>query len=567
MSVRSVRERIDAFLCANGLRPDSYDHYLAAVDAEERIVGGGGLDGDVVKGVAVLDELRSEGITNALVSSLLSLAASEGHASVKVFTKPENRRIFESLGFHVLAEAPKAFLLENGRGLEAYLRELEGLRREGRGGVAVMNANPFTLGHRYLMEQALHQVDTLYVIPVREERSAFPYAERLAMIRSAAAAFGGRVVVAEGSAYQISAATFPTYFLKDLSDAADTQMRLDLDLFIRHIAPALGASVRFVGSEPADPLTARYNVLMQESLPERGISVVEVPRLGLTGAEEGSLPVSASAVRAALAAGDYRAAAALTPEGTHPYLLAELAARALTLELETPLKPGLVCPDSPGAHRDMDAATMRRGIAAIRPFFPQMATATTVETLRERGISAEKAMFEATGGVNTHRGAIFAFGLALNALCRGAQVLDNERLIQSSLSQIAGEIIRNQLKDNTLAATPSVLHDARALALEGYQLLFRDWLPFYRLQTGQDPFARQKTLLRIMSTLDDTCVIRRAGAQRAQEVKREAARLLEDFSEEKLKTLCGRFAAEGISTGGAADMLALTLYFDSILIK
>ena len=350
MSVRSIRERVDAFLRTNGLRPDTYDHYLAALDADERIVAGGGLDGDVVKGIAVLDEVRSEGISNALVSSLLSLAASEGHASVKVFTKPENRRIFESLGFHVLAEAPRALLLENGRGLEAYLRELEGLRRGGRSGVAVMNANPFTLGHRYLMEQALRQVDTFYVIPVREERSAFPYAERLAMIRSAAADFGGRVVIAEGSAYQISAATFPTYFLKDLSDAAETQMRLDLDLFVRHIAPALGASVRFVGSEPADPLTARYNALMQEQLPPQGVSVVEVPRLSsvmpgsssvMPGPDRASVPVSASAVRGALAEGDYRTAAALTPAGTHPYLLAALAARALTLELASASDSGI----------------------------------------------------------------------------------------------------------------------------------------------------------------------------------------------------------------------------------
>ena len=70
---------------------------------------------------------------------------------MKVFTKPENRSVFESLGFRVLAEAPKAILMENGRGLEDYCRYL---RAHQAPGVIVMNANPFTLGHKYLIEQA-----------------------------------------------------------------------------------------------------------------------------------------------------------------------------------------------------------------------------------------------------------------------------------------------------------------------------------------------------------------------------------------------------------------------------
>ena len=224
----------------------------------------------------------------------------------------------------------------------------------------------------------------------------------------------------------------------------------------------------------------------------------------------------------------------------------------------------------------MDAATMRKGIAAIRPFFPRMALAATPEELRDLGLEAEKAMLEATGGVNTHRGAIFALGLALHALCGGTQVYDNEKLIQSSLSKMAGKIIHNQLKDNTLSATPSALHDARAMARNGYEALFRDWLPYYRLQMEEplsgsgpdrDVHARQKTLLRIMSTLDDTCVIRRVGAERAERVKAEAAELLGEIPgwTGHLRALCDRYAAEGISPGGAADMLALTIFMDSIL--
>ena len=144
-------------------------------------------------------------------------------------------------------------------------------------------------------------------------------------------------MVLEGSAYAISAATFPTYFLKDLSEASETQMRLDLDLFGRWIAPALNATVRFVGSEPSDPLTNRYNRLMLEVLP---LDVVEIPRLNA---------VSASAVRASLAQGRLSAASALCPASSRPYLVAALADRALRMELDTPCKPGLVGPDGNGA--------------------------------------------------------------------------------------------------------------------------------------------------------------------------------------------------------------------------
>ena len=111
------------------------------------------------------------------------------------------------------------------------------------------------------------------------------------------------------------------------------------------------------------------------------------------------------------------------------------------------------------------------------------------------------------------------------------------------------------------------------MADEGYRLLFEDWLPYYASGAGE-----LKTLLRIMSTLDDTCVIKRVGYERAQEVKQEASAILEaednyfsqGFAKNQFSSagseLCKRYAAEGISPGGAADMLALTIFIHSIII-
>ena len=617
-------DKVERFLGANGLRMEALDSYYTVQDADGNILAGAGLSGDIIKCVAVAPNMRSEGLLTPLISRIIA-----GHGNLKVFTKPEYQSLFESLGFKLLASAPLAILLENGRGLQQYCEYLRnqpssaGNYFSGRCqknqfpassakptrksvGVIVMNANPFTLGHKYLIDKALEQVDNLYVIPVKEDVSMFPYTERLQMIKSSSSGLSRRsqVIVLDGSDYSISAATFPTYFLKDITDASETQMRLDLDLFCKHIASALGATVRFAGSEPTDMLTAQYNSLMAEVLPKNGIEFVEIPRT----------EVSATRVRNALAQGDYCAAAAMCPATTRPYLLAVLAERALRMELDTPLKPGLVCPESNGAHKDMDYGTMLKGIAAIRPFFPRMAMASTPEELKQLGIDAEAAMMAATGGVNTHRGAIFALGLALNAVYtesmsaeRDLQLSDTQSIIKSTrvlgnLGTLAKELIDSDLQNthggDSVPTSPatgahSSLIGAKRIALTGYQQLFEDWLPFYRacsIEAGQSPVsgaftrtglrssaeemglcsaALQQLLLHIMSTLDDTCIIKRVGKERAEQLKVEASERLDSFASlrmtDVLSNMCKQFETEGISPGGAADMVALTIFFDSII--
>lgn len=595
------RQRIEAFLKRNGLRFDDMHYYAAITDDDGEMIAGGGLKGNVIKCVAVDDAHKGEAIANTLISHLIAHANEEGHSNVMLFTKPKNRQLFESLSFRLLAEAPEAVLMETGiGGINNMVEQLKKIKEEGevckennkeckeeektnlnittpqhlnpstpqplttttpRRGVVVMNCNPFTLGHRYLIEQAAKQVERLFVMVVREDCSLFAYAERKAMVEQGVAHLKN-VTVIDGSEYAISQATFPTYFLKRLDDAADTQMLLDLDLFRRHIAPALGATVRFVGTEPTDRLTRRYNQLMHEVLAD----VREIVRL-----EKKGNAVSASRVRKAMEQGDMSTIRQLVPPTTLPYIIAHLATQALQAELDTTPKPGLVDKDNNGAHRDMDYTLMQRSIDTLHPYFVQLALLGFADTLpshtsiRDIGIEAEKAMLSATNGVNTHKGALFSMGLAVVAAVHEKDTDSLQTTIKALAASFPDTNGTHGSKAKLLSKGTTAIKGALDNAREGYEMLFAEWLPFYiERRKERDAYTLHKTLLRIMCDLDDTNVIYRTDLATAEEVKQEARALLDNFSKAALKDMDRRYTARNISPGGAADMLSLTAFIGSI---
>lgn len=598
------RRRIEQFLGDNGLRLDDVDYYAALVDeTTDEIVAGGGLKGGVIKCVAVADGHKGEAVANQIVSHLIAHANADGHQCVKLFTKPQNQKMFESMSFRLLAEAPKAILMETGiGGIKRYSEELESEKGKVKSeksngklhhlnpstpqpimppsGIIIMNCNPFTLGHRYLIEQAAQQVETLYILVVREDCSMFGYDERKAMIVRGVAHINN-VVVCDGSEYSISATTFPTYFLKSLSDASDTQMTLDIDLYRRHIAPALGATVRFVGTEPDDPLTRRYNELMKSMLPD----VREVARL-----QQSGVAVSASRVRKAIVENHLALAARLVPPTTVPYIVAHLATRALKAELNTTPKPGLVDTHDSGAHRDMDHALMMRSIRALHPYFVKLATLgydspqlPAHNDIVSIGIEAEKAMFKSTGGVNTYKGALFSMGLALTAatyiIGRGkvATTTHGKEYVPGDLLSAIIIQLANGFPDTRgthgsqakqAAQAGGSLKSALDNAREGYTQLFEEWLPFYETRIkGDDSYVKHKTLLRIMCDLDDTNIVYRTDYDTMLNVKILARHLLEDFSEAGIDDLNRDFVSRNISPGGSADMLALVVFLFGITRK
>ncbi|MBR1872710.1 MAG: triphosphoribosyl-dephospho-CoA synthase [Bacteroidales bacterium] len=556
------RALVEKFLSENGLGFEACGRYFALTDEDGQILAGAGLDKDLVKCVAVSESLRGDGSSNVLISRIISVAAESGIFNLKVITKPSNREIFESLGFKCIGVSSKAIMLENGGALDKYLRSLEAHRVEGRAGVIVLNANPLTWGHDYLVQAASQDCDKLFLIPVGDERQMFSYPERLQALCSAFLE-NLKVDVLEGSPYTISRATFPSYFLKSEDEAAKAQMELDIDIFTRHIAPALGATIRYVGSEPTDKATAAYNDMLAAMLPSRGMELVQVARL----AEDGS-PISASAVRKALSEGSFIKADMLAHPESMPMMLRHLAVRALRMELDLPSKPGLVCPDGKGSHKDMDYALMLRSLDAIGPYFHYFASINPDDDVHkdmiQTGLDAEKAMLEATGGVNTHRGAIFALGLMCTAfaLCYWDGETVTPKVLRKKIIFLSEGVPRSKDSHGALAAKKYKAKGALQNAREGYPALFNDWLPFWRGVKGREN-ALMLTLMKIMSSLEDTNILYRKGPQALDTARKMAAEAVRNPL--KTKACKSLFESKGISPGGSADMLALTILADSLL--
>lgn len=321
----ALREEIAAFLASCGLELDAGVPDFVTVRSGRQLVACAGMDDDTVKCVAVSPALRGGNITARLITEVTNLAAERGRYHLFLYTKPENVPLFAGCGFYPLVDSPgRVVLMENTpSGLARYCEGLAAKRRPGaRIGSIVMNANPFTYGHQYLATQAEAACDWLHVFVVAENSSLVTYEDRLALVREGLAGFT-RTTLHPGSAYMISKATFPSYFLKDRGIVDACHTAIDLRLFRQFVAPALGITHRFVGTEPFCPVTRKYNADMKHWLMEAPssappVTVVEIERRAL-----GGKAISASEVRRRLRGDDFEGMAELAPKATVDLLRAK----------------------------------------------------------------------------------------------------------------------------------------------------------------------------------------------------------------------------------------------------
>ena len=315
LSDKRMLAQVDALLVENGITRDAnLDYICAMVDEENRVIATGSCFGATLRCFAVSQRHQGEGLLNEVVSHLMEYQMARGYTHLFLYTKIKSAKFFQSLGFYEIARVDGTLVfMENRRnGFPSYLSRLEKTARPGVSGAIVMNANPFTLGHQYLVETAAGRCDTLHLFLLSEDASLVPFGVRKQLVQAGTAHLKN-VVLHDSGPYIISNATFPSYFLKDDAAVIQGHAKLDLAIFVR-IARALGVTVRFVGEEPTSQVTGLYNEIMAAQLPENGIDCVILPRKETLGKA-----ISASTVRTALQAGDWQTLSQLLPQTTLDY--------------------------------------------------------------------------------------------------------------------------------------------------------------------------------------------------------------------------------------------------------
>lgn len=268
--------------------------------------------------------------------------------------------------------------------------------------------------------------------------------------------------------------------------------------------------------------------------------------------------------------------------------LAAQGARALMYEVCTTPKPGLVDRHNNGSHRDMDVFTFLDSTAALLPYLNQAAAIgqetahrppeETFQRLREAGLEAERAMFQATHGVNTHKGAIFSMGCLLGASGRlwtpEGPCRNPERLLAecARMSAPAAEAFFAALTpENTRTAGERLYVETgargvRGEAADGFPSVLETGLPALRaaLEEGASlEEAGAAALLALMARTGDTNLFARGGAEGQAWAMERAGALLEGGprpAREAVEALDRAMIQKNLSPGGCADLLSITYF-------
>ncbi len=323
--LRSIHEAAELFRQCDLTIPHNLTYSMGLFD-NHQMVATGSLAGDMIQGLAVLPDYQGEDLSAKVLTHLINHGLTCGITALHLFTKPINTSKFLSLGFHIVATAnPYTVLLEWGNpGIQDYVQKLMKIAEDAPDEAAaiVMNCNPFTLGHQALIEIAAAQSQKVYIFVVEEDLSVFPFSARFEMVRKGTA-YLSNVTVIPGGRYVVSSLTFPSYFTRE-KDLAAAHCAIDVEIFLKHIVPALKVTKRFVGTEPFSPVTEVYNQTMKDRLIPGGVEVLEIERIVQAGQV-----VSASHVRRLLAENKMDEIRKFVPDATYDYLLSDAARPAI----------------------------------------------------------------------------------------------------------------------------------------------------------------------------------------------------------------------------------------------
>ncbi len=266
------------FLEQSGLQYEESDIQLGVYNGSQ-LIGGVSLDKNCIKLLRVSCNYEGIGISNILISNIIKIAYEKGIEHLFVYTKVEHEEKFNKQGFYTIYKTDSVLFLENkSNGIYNYIKELEKFKSNEKNSCSlVMNLNPLTKGHEYLIKKASECNDYVHVIIVKEDKSLFPYEVRLNILNQVCKKYNN-VKVHSGSDYIISNATFPTYFIKSKENITPIYAELDANIFGSYIGKALNINRRYIGTEPFSKTTNLYNEILKSVLPKYGIEVIECER-------------------------------------------------------------------------------------------------------------------------------------------------------------------------------------------------------------------------------------------------------------------------------------------------
>jgi [citrate (pro-3S)-lyase] ligase len=296
------------------LKYEDVDHSIY-LEIDDEIIGTISVKGIIIKCLAVSSEYSGVNLASLLVSEMIKYLASKNIFYYQVYTKSSNKEIFEAMNFKEIITHNEISILESKN--KNIVDELNKIKKmyiidtKVDTAAIVLNCNPFTLGHRYLIESAHFKHDQVLLFILEEDLSFFSFKDRFDLVCKGVEDFKN-VIVIPSTKYLISSLTFPTYFLKQDSDVVDIQAGLDASVFKKYFMPIFGIKKRYLGSE-TDLVTKKYNESLKKIL---GDDVLEIERLKVNNEF-----ISASIVRKKFIEKDFESLKDLVPKSTYEYLI------------------------------------------------------------------------------------------------------------------------------------------------------------------------------------------------------------------------------------------------------